>query len=258
MAVTTGYFLPRMDTMSVTKPSKPKHGRVIASRRAYLDKSAMDIENETGNLINQKMMYRIEAGKPHPLDIGVKKFNALLRVLEWTPEEFSRETGIELPDAFLEVAETVDLLDRFTPPAEAWVHFPVMASASAGTGEPELIDDEVASIPSSKLRSRGARREDVMVVRVNGNCLVSQGVRVKSIAHGDYAFIHLGARAGPNEIVCLWDEVDGQLILKYMAERYDPSKPDEVILLDANGLQYIRNVADLVYRGVVFHRSGDV
>lgn len=258
MAVTTGYIFPRLDTMSVSKPSKPKHGRVIAARRAFLGKSAMDVENETKGLINQKMMYRIEAGKPHPLDLDAKKLFALLAVLEWTAEEFIRETNIDLPITMLGEGESADPLDRFAPNPTTWLHFPVMASASAGTGEPEFVEDGTVSIPKSKLVGRGARREDVMVVRVNGNCLVSQGVRTKSIAHGDYAFIHLGARPAPTDIVCLWDDLEGQLILKYMAEQQDPNSPDEVILLDASNNRYIRNVEDLVYRGVVFHRSGDV
>lgn len=260
MSVTTGYYFPRLDMMSVSKPPKPKHGRVIAARRAYLGKSAMDVENETRGVINQKMVYRIEAGKPHPLDLDVKKFNALLEVLDWTAEQFARETGVELPEAFLEDSENVDPLTRFAPPPETWLHFPVMTSASAGTGDSEPLEDEVVSITASRLRARGARREDVMVVLVNGDCLVSQNIQTsrKGIAHGDYAFVHIGAKPSANDIVCLWDELDGQLILKYQAERQDPSRPDEIVLLDAKGRRYIRNTADLVYRGVVFYRSGDL
>lgn len=61
----------------------------------------MDIENETQGVNYQKLTYRIEGGKTHPLELGVRTFDLLLRVLDWTPAEFSAATGLAIPASLL-------------------------------------------------------------------------------------------------------------------------------------------------------------
>jgi transcriptional regulator with XRE-family HTH domain len=153
-----------------------------------------------------------------------------------------------------------DPLERFRS-TEEWVYYQVFTSASAGTGEPEIVDGEVAAIPRSALRARGITADmehEVMPVRVNGNCLVSQNVRFsnKNVSHGDHVFIHLGAPPQDGDRVCCFDHTDNQLIIKFYKEAQDPSNPDEIVFYDARGVQHVRNVRDIEYKGVVFWRSG--
>ena len=57
----------------------------------------MQIENETGGVLYTKLLYRIEHGLKDLRTLNVEQINALLRALEWTPEEFAEATGLELP-----------------------------------------------------------------------------------------------------------------------------------------------------------------
>ena len=98
----------RLDNMAekTQRRDKPFYGRVIESRRAFLgNKSAMNVENETKGVIYQKLLYRIEGGDKDPLTLDLTQFSALLKALEWTPEEFARETELALPEALRPVAE---------------------------------------------------------------------------------------------------------------------------------------------------------
>lgn len=151
-------------------------------------------------------------------------------------------------------------LERFRAD-EKMVYYQVLTSASAGTGEPEIIDGEVAAISVNALRARGVtdqNEHEVMPVKVNGNCLVSQNVRFsdKNVSHGDYVFIHLGAPPKSGDRVCCFDHEAGQLIIKFYSEQQNPNKPDEIVLFDAHGIQHAKNVADISYVGVVFWRVG--
>lgn len=91
----------RLDSMAENqRRDKPFYGRVIESRRAFLGKkSAMNVEQETKGAIYQKLLYRIEGGDKNPLTLDLNQFSALLKALEWTPEQFARETKLELPRA---------------------------------------------------------------------------------------------------------------------------------------------------------------
>ena len=100
-----------LDSMAEKAPrrDKPFYGRVIESRRAFLGKkSAMVVENETGGVIYQKLLYRIEGGNKDPLTLDLTQFSALLKALEWTPEEFARETKLALPKALRRAAAGPD------------------------------------------------------------------------------------------------------------------------------------------------------
>lgn len=75
---------------------KPQAGRAIAARRAFLDKSLMDIERLTDGRLYTKLLSRVENGdKPlNSLDLG--ELQLLLEQLEWSLDDFRRETGIKL------------------------------------------------------------------------------------------------------------------------------------------------------------------
>lgn len=92
-----------LDEMSAKRTAKPKpyYGRAIEARRKWLGSlSALDIENKTNGVIYQKLLYRIEGGDKDPLTLDVVQLNALLKALEWTPQEFSEATELALPKSF--------------------------------------------------------------------------------------------------------------------------------------------------------------
>ena len=88
--------------MTSTGHSEIHPGRKIAARRAELKKSLMDIENETEGVIYSKLLYRIENAKKPLETLNVRQLNALLKALEWTPQEFAEATGVEVPGAVVD------------------------------------------------------------------------------------------------------------------------------------------------------------
>lgn len=92
-----------LDVMSTKRTPKPKpyYGRALEARRKLLGGlSALDIENRTNGVIYQKLLYRIEGGDKDPLTLDLVQLSALLKALEWTPQEFSEETQLTLPRSF--------------------------------------------------------------------------------------------------------------------------------------------------------------
>jgi transcriptional regulator with XRE-family HTH domain len=129
---------------------------------------------------------------------------------------------------------------------------PVLASASAGTGDSDAIE-EYARIP--KIALKGRSKTNVFAVKVNGNCLVSHEVRFnpRNIAHGDYAFFDISQTPKNSDVVLYWDNREEKLIIKVFNER-----GKNIVLYDARGVMVPKPQFDndLVFRGVVFWRSG--
>lgn len=88
--------------MTPTGHSEIHPGRKIAARRAELNKSLMDIENETEGVIYSKLLYRVENAKKPLETLNVRQLNALLKALEWTPQEFTEATGVEVPGSSID------------------------------------------------------------------------------------------------------------------------------------------------------------
>lgn len=255
---------PREAVLTAVAEKRQSLGRLLRERRLKRDIPQEDIAEALEFV--QSYISKLERGG---LDRAMKKWKperiwTMFKAYKYSDDEaraLAEQFELDIPyDKRLDAGTASDPLERFAVGPVEWEIFDVFTSASAGTGEPEIVDGETAAIPKGKLRRRGASRNDVMVLKVNGDCLVSQGIRFsgKNIAHGDYVFVHVGAPAISTDIVCLWDDSEGQLILKFLSEQQDPNRPDQIILLDAKGERYIRDVSDVKYRGVVFYRSGDL
>jgi hypothetical protein len=231
-------------------------GELLSARRDDLlgsprEIKQKDISRETG--FSQAYISKIEDGLSEE---AMKKWRGdrvytFLRAYKFTEDEM-REIAERFGLALLipEPSMTVEL---------DWVSFDVYHAASAGTGKPEVIDGEAAAIPRSVLKKHGVNVADVMVIRVNGDCLVSQAVRYsnKNIAHGDYAAINTAATPKDGDVVAYWDSREDIMIIKYFK---DDVKNGMVYLYDARGLTVpVPDVDDdLVYRGVVFYRGGSL
>lgn len=83
--------------MSAALLEKPNSGRALAARRSYLNKSAFDLEEETDGKLYQTLISRIETGKKSVESLNVTEIGLFLKALEWTPEEFTEATGVQLP-----------------------------------------------------------------------------------------------------------------------------------------------------------------
>lgn len=122
-----------------TKHEKPDWGRAIAARRTFLGKSLVDVENETDGELYQALLYRIENGIKDPSTLTVRQFGLLLKVLDWSIQDWQENTGLE---AHINI-KTLQPEERVTP-----VRFliqPVRGLASAGQpvdpeGVPVLAD----------------------------------------------------------------------------------------------------------------------
>lgn len=183
---------------------------------------------------------------------------AVLQAYGFTPAEMARlndkfDLGIGhlLTRGELRHGPTADELD--------WLEFQVYEAASAGTGDGHPVDDDEGPIklPRDFLRQKSANPQNTMIVKVNGDCMVSHEVRFgrKSLAHGDFAIVEIGRPPTPGDRQVFWDEQERQLIIKYLGEG---ENNNTVTLYDERGAQYHRPADDpeLIYRGVVLGRFG--
>lgn len=172
-----------------------------------------------------------------------------------TAERFS----LEIPHKHVQTALLPDPLLRFSVHPE-YDYFPLYHGAAAGASVPEQADDVVA-IPKSYLRGR--ERENVRVALINGDCMISKGVRgsPKSIAHGDQiAYDTANLLPQHNDIVVCFDHQEDKLIVKLFREQEPDS--DFIVLYPANPNHppVVRPKDDpqLSLRGVVFWRGGNI
>lgn len=183
----------------------------IRNRRQTLGKSQAQVSQESGSL-NQTEVSRLERGMVHPtLDLGTAKLRALLRVLNWSWEEFLEATGLEDLEG-ISGARRLELNLQFAT-------FPVYAHVSAGANE-GAVSEGFVSIPLEDLRALGVRPENVRVYGVNGDCMVSEGVRGlgQSIAPGDRVAVDTGRMPTSGDVVVAWDGLNEILLIKRYEE----------------------------------------
>lgn len=231
----------------------------IAQRMADLGLTQAEIAkavDRSQSWVSQSLLNNSERTLRRLIVNQSSELNSLLSALKWTLPELLRRTQLDLPMPEGEDGNQ-DPLGRWQVSANFAV-FPVYHSASAGTGTGEPIDDAEAPIPYAHLRAKGVHEAEVMVVIVNGDCMVSDNARSgESIKHHDYVAIHLRAPAAAGKIGVFWDEQSDQLIIKGIGEGTD----DHIILYPANGDPPVvrpREDPELIYRGLVFWRGGNV
>ncbi|CAA9568103.1 MAG: hypothetical protein AVDCRST_MAG86-1267 [uncultured Truepera sp.] len=193
---------------------------------------------------------------------------ALLKAYRLGDDEaraLAEQYGLEIPHRYLQTAILPDPILRFSVHPE-YEYFPVFHGAAAGAGDPEPTDPdptdmEVVAIPKTHLRGRA--KEDVRVALINGDCMISKGVRglPKSIAHGDQvAYDTSSLMPQHNDIVVCFDHQEDKLIVKLFKEQEPDS--DFIVLYPANANHppVVRPKDDpqLSLRGVVFWRGGNI
>jgi repressor LexA len=120
--------------------------------------------------------------------------HALLRALQWTPADFARETGIELPGA-----QPIPL-ERMGAEPVSMAQVPLVGVVSA-----DLV-----------------RRfqEHLYALRVDGDSMFCEGLPY-SIPPGAYVVVSPGLEAQPGDLVVAWDEENGVGYLKEFKPKTD-------------------------------------
>lgn len=253
--------------MAAQKSSPQKLGVLLGSRRDALrgtpeEFSGQNVADALG--FSQAYVSQFEHGK---IERAIRRWRsdrvwALLKAYRLSDDEareLAHAYGLEIPHKHLQSALLPDPLLRFSVHPE-YEYFPLYHGASAGTSTPEPVDDVVA-IPKSYLRGR--EKENVRVALINGDCMISKGVRgsPKSIAHGDQiAYDTASLMPQHNDIVVCFDHQEDKLIVKLFREQEPDS--DFIVLYPANPNHppVVRPKDDpqLSLRGVVFWRGGNV
>ena len=226
-----------------TKSGQAKLGLLLGSRREALrgtpeEFSGQAVADALG--FSQAYISNFESGK---LERTVRRWNsgrvwALLKAYRLGDDEaraVADEYDLEIPHRHLQSAVLPDPLLRFSVHPE-YEYFPVYDGAAAGSTEPGELDPadlEVVAIPKTHLKGRA--KENVRVALINGDCMISKGVRglPKSIAHGDQvAYDTSSLLPQHNDIVVCFDHQEDKLIVKLYKEQ--ESESDFIVLYPAN------------------------
>ena len=106
---------------------RPPWALAIAERRRSLYSSQNAAARVAG--IGRSTLAQIEAGYTNPQNLAAPKLMGLLRALNWTPEEFSKATGLKLPNLSDLSAPNVQ-----NPPTlpSGYTMIPVVGAANGG------------------------------------------------------------------------------------------------------------------------------
>ncbi len=249
----------------------PKLGLLLGGRREALrgtpeEFSGQAVADALG--FSQAYISHFESGK---LEKTIRRWKsdrvwALLKAYRLGDDEaraLAEAHGLEIPHKHLQSAVLPDPLLRFSVHPE-YEYFPVYHGAAAGAAEPDELDPselEVVAIPKAHLRGR--LKENVRVALINGDCMISKGVRglPKSIAQGDQvAYDTASLLPQHNDVVVCFDHQEDKLIVKLFKEQ--ESESDFIVLYPANPNHppVVRPKDDpqLSLRGVVFWRGGNI
>lgn len=223
-----------------SRPANTHPGRTIASRRAYLGKSGPDIDAETDGAIYVKLLSRIETGKKQLKDLPYSKLRRLMYALEWTPQEFAQETGLELS------APAIPTAEPYTPRFEV----PIFETVAAGLASTPSEDEIVGTYPldPSLAGLRGRNVEHMVVVTVNGDSMASPDV-MNDIPDGSMVVVELGARPREGDVVVAWIEAENVAVIK----RYGVDHHAVLTSYSHNGPVFRANEYDIDIRGVARH-----
>ena len=240
-------------TVGTKTRQKPPYGKRLEERRTELHKSRQRIEDETRGTIYEMWLHRLEFGEKSPDTLTLTEIDKLARALEWTPHQLTEALEIELPEG-LDTA-----LTRQTVPPGHIETYPVYGSAAATfDADSDSEPEELVAINGEDRRRWGVRRKNVRAIRVNGDCLVSEGAQRGefSINHGDTIFIDIDAPIQDGDLGVWWDHRTDTLIAKFAREESEGGK-DAVVLYDARGRIQIREKdnPDLTPVGVVWARQ---
>ena len=213
------------------------------------------IEDLTHGLVKQRTYSDVETGRLEPSQMRADRFHTLLKVLGLTARQYVTANNIHMDlNATQEIPrDKAQHLEVHT----SFATFPVLGSPTAGTGKPQPLEGETASIPLEDLRAVGANIKAIAVYKVNGDCLVSDSViKGGHILPGDKIAVDTRRPANAGDVVVAWDGQDEILLVKRVREEGDhivfyparPGVPPVVRHRDSQG----QIIGPVVWRGGIF------
>lgn len=185
-----------LNTMTTPKTTRPTAGRRIAARRTLLHLSGPDVERLTNGVIYQKLLSRIETGKKHVATLTITEVDALLRVLQWTYDEFARETGVT---NF--APQPVEGSRNLTATQEVTSWGPVSAGVMKHDGGVTVT--ETMSIEADLLGFGPKDLERVGVLKAEGPVMLTPSARA-SVPDGAVLIVEWGAFPLGDDLVLGW------------------------------------------------------
>jgi transcriptional regulator with XRE-family HTH domain len=187
---------------------------------------------------------------------------AIIRAIGFTRDELNEHLG--MGDADLTVLNVDDDdasqgMQQLEVHPE-WIEFPVLGVVAAGKKNIGLkpLRGVKSFVPREHLKKKGIRDPtEVSVYLANGDCMVSDAVRIsgKSIGHGDFVAIHRNRAAVEGDMVVFWDKIESKMLVKCVEEG-----DDHIVFysLNKNHPPIIRSEHDIHFFGVVVWRGGGV
>jgi len=176
---------------------KPPWAEAIFQRRRHLNKSQEKVGADSGDVVSQTTVSRIERGLVHPVkNLSVEELYGLLRALEWTPEEFTAATGLKMPG--------VEPLEQMgARPVTSTMKVPIVGTVSAGRGETTVEPEGELEVPEEVLRRY--RNYGLFALRVTGDSMYCEDLPV-SIPPGAYVVAAAELSPQPGDVVVAWHE----------------------------------------------------
>ena len=232
--------------------------RAIASRRSYLKKSGSDIEQQTQGVIYQKLLSRLETAKKPVSSMKITELIALIRALEWTPQEFSEHTGVDL-SGLMALGDP-----QFDPFNEhklnlSYIYKHVHSPDVLHDEDSKPLHKESAAIPRRVLEARGIDSDSIITIKADESVFISEGVKNigKSLSFADSVTLDIKTPPYHSDVVVLFEPEKRHLIVKLYTES---STSGHIIFspLRSSVAPIIRSVIDddLVYKGIVIWRGG--
>jgi len=140
-----------------------------------------------------------------------EEINKLLHALQWTPEDFIRETGIELPGL------QPTPLERMGAEPVSMAQVPLVGVVSAGRGNSEAGFMGFVEVPSDLVRRF---RDRLYALQVDGDSMFCEDLPY-SIPPGAYVVVSPDLDPQPGDLVVAWDEENEVGYLKEYRPRRD-------------------------------------
>jgi len=174
-------------------------------RRRELGLSQIDLAKKIG--VSQPTIYKAEQGA---IDISRwpwQRLEALRRALKWTPEEFYKATGIELPGAPLE---------RMGARPVTMTTVPLLGVVSAGRGTSHAEPMGEIEVPTDVVERYGSY--GLYALEVDGDSMFCEDLPY-SIPPGSFVVVARDLEPRPGDLVIAWLRDKGVGYLKELERR---------------------------------------
>ncbi len=199
----------------------PFYALAVRERRTWLSLTGDQLADRTfdfktgDNAISQRTVSAIETGRQEPINLSAYRFGWLLDALQWTPNQFSEATGLEVPSSLLR-----DVYPPEAKPLGEIVPIRYLGDVAGGLfGSGQNVDDpKLIEVPRFFIGTYNPA--DLFCLSVSGNSMASPDAK-RSIPEGSLVLVHskLERQSGRVVVCYLLDEGIG--VIKTWQEAED-------------------------------------